>query len=119
MLERPMEGSIAGQWESSPAPSYQRYGTGVGTSDTMGGEAGLIQAKPEGSASGASSVNLTPREHEIVLHLAKGASNSAIAQALSISPTTVKNHLAHVYKKLGVTNRTEAAYRAQKLQWLE
>ncbi|MDH4379862.1 MAG: response regulator transcription factor [Vampirovibrionales bacterium] len=65
------------------------------------------------------SVNLTPREHEIVLHLAKGASNSAIAQALSISPTTVKNHLAHVYKKLGVTNRTEAAYRAQKFQWLE
>jgi DNA-binding NarL/FixJ family response regulator len=64
-------------------------------------------------------VSLTPREQEIVVHLARGASNSAIAQALSISPTTVKNHLAHVYKKLGVTNRTEAAYRAQKLQWLE
>jgi len=71
------------------------------------------------SGGGQVPVNLTPREHEIVLHLAKGASNSAIAQALSISPTTVKNHLAHVYKKLGVTNRTEAAYRAQKFQWLE
>ncbi len=59
---------------------------------------------------------LTSRERELLTYIAKGLSNSKIGDALSISETTVKNHLAHIFKKLNVSNRTEAAYVAQKLK---
>lgn len=52
---------------------------------------------------------LTPREREVLSYLCQGATNQTIAEELSISPTTVKNHLAHVFKKLRVQNRTQAA----------
>lgn len=58
---------------------------------------------------------LTPREHELIRFLARGYTNSRIGEALGITETTVKNHLAHIFKKLKVANRTEAAYIAQKL----
>jgi len=59
---------------------------------------------------------LTNREKELLQFIAKGHSNALIGRQLSISETTVKNHLAHIFKKLSVTNRTQAAYMAQKLQ---
>lgn len=59
---------------------------------------------------------LTMRETEILRYLVQGLSNQQIAEALVISETTVKNHLAHIFKKLNVSNRTQAAYFAQKLQ---
>jgi two-component system response regulator DegU len=44
-----------------------------------------------------------------VLHLfAHGALPSQVAQQLYVSPKTVKNHLSHIYAKLGVANRTQA-----------
>lgn len=52
---------------------------------------------------------LTPRECEVVEHVARGHSNREIAQALSISEKTVGRHLANVYIKLGVSSRTAAA----------
>lgn len=58
---------------------------------------------------------LTVRENEILAHLVQGMSNSQIGEKLVISETTVKNHLAHIFKKLKVSNRTQAAYIAQKL----
>ncbi len=61
---------------------------------------------------------LTTRESEILGYLVQGCSNQQIAEALVISETTVKNHLAHIFKKLKVSNRTQAAYFAQKLQLL-
>ncbi|MEB3286708.1 MAG: response regulator transcription factor [Vampirovibrionales bacterium] len=61
---------------------------------------------------------LTPRENEILKLLVQGCSNQMISKRLVISETTVKNHLAHIFKKLKVSNRTQAAYMAQKLQML-
>lgn len=58
---------------------------------------------------------LTPREKDILKSLVQGKSNAEIAIALTISETTVKNHLAHIFKKLQVTNRTQAAFIAQGL----
>ncbi len=58
---------------------------------------------------------LTARETEILKHLVQGMSNQDIGKKLVISETTVKNHLAHIFKKLNVSNRTQAAYIAQKL----
>jgi len=64
-------------------------------------------------------VNLTPREREILDHVAKGCSNAEIAANLSISRGTVRNHLEHVYKKLGVRSRTSALARVGGLNRVE
>lgn len=52
---------------------------------------------------------LTNREKEVLVHLAKGASNKIIARALDLAESTVKLHIHHIIVKLGVSNRTEAA----------
>ncbi|WP_033294821.1 HD domain-containing phosphohydrolase [Amycolatopsis jejuensis] len=52
---------------------------------------------------------LTARETEVLLHLARGLSNPEIAAALTLSRKTVSTHLEHIYTKLGVTTRTQAA----------
>lgn len=49
---------------------------------------------------------LSPRETEILQQVATGASNREVARALFISESTVKTHLAHLFAKLGVDNRT-------------
>lgn len=52
---------------------------------------------------------LTPRELEILLHLAQGMSNDEIARALVVETSTVKSHLARMMPKLGVRSRLHAA----------
>lgn len=54
-------------------------------------------------------VPLTKRENEVLKQLSLGLSNKEIAQALSISYETVKEHVQHVLRKLGVSDRTQAA----------
>ncbi len=54
---------------------------------------------------------LSKRECKIMGYVVKGASNDDIAEALEISKFTVKNHLQRIFKKLKVTNRSEAAYK--------
>ena len=56
--------------------------------------------------------SLTPRENDILSHLAEGKSNREIAGQLFLSEKTVKAHLAAIFRKLGVTNRTQAAMAA-------
>ena len=57
---------------------------------------------------------LTPREGQVLRHLALGESNRAIAAALSVSEETVKTHVANVLSKLQVENRAQAAVQALK-----
>lgn len=52
---------------------------------------------------------LTPREIEILQHVAAGRANKEIAQRLAISDRTVKNHLSNIMEKLHVNSRTQAA----------
>lgn len=52
---------------------------------------------------------LTKRESDVLQLLAKGCSNREISRHLFLSEKTVKAHLAAVFRKLGVTNRTQAA----------
>ena len=61
------------------------------------------------------SLGLTPREHDILQRLASGQSNKELARALSISPNTIKTHLARLYAKLQVRNRIEAIEKARFL----
>jgi two-component system nitrate/nitrite response regulator NarL len=52
---------------------------------------------------------LSPREREILDHIARGASNKEIARALAIAETTVKIHVQHILRKLGLASRVQAA----------
>ena len=56
-------------------------------------------------------LGLTRREAEILLSIARGRTDREIAVTLYISPRTVNKHLEHIYRKLGVGNRTEAVAR--------
>src|SRR5262245_4859403 len=58
--------------------------------------------------------DLTPREEDILKLLATGESNREIGKRLFISEQTVKNHLANIFRKLQVNDRTKAALLAVK-----
>ena len=57
----------------------------------------------------AGPVPLTNREREIALLAADGLTTRVIAERLYLSARTVDNHLARIYTKLGITNRSELA----------
>ena len=58
---------------------------------------------------------LTPKEKEVLALVAKGASNQEIADKLCVRDVTVKTHLNSVFKKLKVTNRTQAVLLAMQI----
>lgn len=64
------------------------------------------------SAQALRALGLTARESEILLWVARGKSNPEIAVILGMAPRTVQKHLEHVFEKLEVTTRTDAARRA-------
>jgi DNA-binding NarL/FixJ family response regulator len=57
---------------------------------------------------------LTPREREVLLMVAEGSPNKLIARRLDISERTVKGHLTHIFERIGVTDRTQAALWAER-----
>jgi DNA-binding NarL/FixJ family response regulator len=73
------------------------------------------ESQPEPHAGGAAVsvaeplAELTDREREVLALLAQGQTNRQIAQALTITPNTVKKHVDHVLQKLGVSTRSAAA----------
>jgi DNA-binding NarL/FixJ family response regulator len=71
---------------------------------TRAGDAPARQERPGG---------LTKRELEILKLVAEGRSNAAVARMLWVTEQTVKFHLSNIYRKLDVTNRTEASRWAQ------
>lgn len=56
-------------------------------------------------------LELSAREREILMSLSRGSTNSDIAETHDISLFTVKNHLKRIFRKIGVSNRTQAAAR--------
>lgn len=76
--------------------------------DVLVAATGHLSARP-------ARVQLAPREQEIVALLSYGLTNDEIANKLWIRPSTVRTHLERIYDKLGVSNRTQAAYRAREL----
>ncbi len=61
---------------------------------------------------GGELATLTERERDVLTLLARGLTNKAMAEALSVSPNTVKRHLKAIFAKLGVHTRSAAAAKA-------
>ena len=57
---------------------------------------------------------LSPREHEVLILIAKGLSYQEIADQLFVSITTVKTHASNIFSKMDVQRRTQAVMLAQK-----
>jgi DNA-binding CsgD family transcriptional regulator len=81
-------------------------GTALTTNDAV---AYARRARGERKRPSLGWASLTPTELEVVKLAARGLTNPEIGQRLFIGRGTVKTHLAHVYTKLGVANRTELA----------
>ena len=76
----------------------------------------VVLATPSSDAAAA---ELTNRERQILLLVAEGHSNAQLARMLWVTEQTVKFHLSNVYRKINVSNRTEAARWAQRHGLLE
>jgi two-component system NarL family response regulator len=73
------------------------------------GQNALAQHIPTMLALRFHALDLTPREQEVLLHIAQGQSNKEIASTLFIGEGTVKSHVNHLMGKMQVRDRTQAA----------
>jgi len=74
----------------------------------------LVELKTKVEELSKSASVLSPREREILLALQSGATAAAIARSFSVTEPTVKSHMAAIYRKLGVNNKTSALSEAVK-----
>lgn len=103
-LARAIERTMRGDSVVSP----EMTGKLVAAFQALNGREAPAGAPP--SAPAADPVaSLSPREAEILRHIARGASNKEIARALAIAETTMKIHVQHILRKLGVDSRVQAA----------
>ncbi len=72
------------------------------------------EAAEAGDAAGVSP--LSPREEDVLREIARGLSNKEIARVLDIAETTVKIHVQHILRKLGLSSRVQAAVYASDRQ---
>jgi DNA-binding NarL/FixJ family response regulator len=95
--------------EGGPRPTLAPAANGNGNGASAGEEAvraSLVRCP------------LTARELEILRAVAEGNTNAHIGRQLWVTEQTVKFHLSNIYRKLGVTNRTEASRHAMINGWL-
>ena len=78
-----------------------------------------LPKRPRTRRTGTNASEPTARELDVVELLAQGMTNREIANALFISEHTVRNHVGHVFSKLGVNSRTQAVMKAGRLGWLQ
>ena len=78
-----------------------------------------LSGQPSDFSSSEMPEPLTPRETEVIRLMAGGYSNREIAQALSKSEGTIKNHVSNILAKLGVRDRTRAVLKAIELGMLQ
>ncbi len=116
--------SICKVWEGDSVISPEMMGKLVGLLRQAPSDAAPADT-PAPAASGAGAARalagddpihqLSPREREILQRIAKGDSNKHIARAFDIAETTVKIHVQHILRKLGLSNRVHAAvYAAER-----
>lgn len=98
-------GVVGVDWTIDPQAVKRRDGTAAPIIHVLGGSVAAEKLSA-----------LTTREHEVYFWLSQGKSNEEISIILGISAHTVKNHLDHIFQKLGVCNRLAAALAVQAEQ---
>lgn len=107
-----------------PVVSAELMGKLVAAFQAQGGPPAAQEAPPESveapvsgpAAAGEPAAPLSPREEDVLREIARGASNKEIARALDIAETTVKIHVQHILRKLGLSSRVQAAVYASDRQ---
>jgi len=89
---------------AAPAPEPEPESTDGAAPEALPAEAPARPPEP-----GLAASKLSPREREILREIARGASNKEIARTLKIAETTVKIHVQHIFRKLNLSSRVQAA----------
>ena len=92
------------EWLEGPAEPFARRVGGRCVRVELVGSALLLEESSLGTG-------LTPREEEVLAWVASGKTNAEVAEALWLSPATVRKHLENAFAKLGVRTRTAAVAR--------
>jgi DNA-binding CsgD family transcriptional regulator len=87
--------------------------------DHVAGVLGVLIPQDESSVVTAPFTDLTPRQAEVLRHLARGESTVAIASAMALSLETVRNHIRGILRALQVHSRLEAVVLARRLGLLD
>lgn len=69
----------------------------------------VFEAEADRHSSTAGASTLTPRGREVAILVAQGLTNAEIGQRLMLAPGTVANHVEHIRRALGMTNRVQLA----------
>ena len=123
-------GQALGDWlDRSQDPSDRRKSFMLGLSEALavqlhplgrvGPDENLFRVTAEDEAGQVQALqqqfDLTQREAEVLIWIAKGKANKDIGEILGLSPRTVNKHLEQIFVKLGVENRASAAVRAAEV----
>jgi len=81
----------------------------MGETPTPTGELGRVADEMKTKGPIDEDIPLTPRETQVLRHVALGLSNREIGRSLGVSVETVKEHIQHILRKIVATDRTQAA----------
>ena len=109
-------GPVAGMlWMCGTGIAVRRTRSPAVDDHARRGRGPVTGIRPRASAGDDAELSaLTPRELEVVALVGTGLDNSAIAELLFVSPTTVKSHVNHAMGKLGTTTRAQLVARAHR-----
>ena len=109
------EGSIALRTVDGRRLNVEVSSTTLLDQGSIVGVFGLADPEDEAPAQLLQSVHVTPRQMDVLRHLALGHSTATIAEKLGIATETVRNHVRAIIARLGVHTRLEAVMRAHDL----
>lgn len=105
--------------QGEPVVSPELMGKLVAAFQSQGAPSAASPVPAPEVAASDSGTPLSPREEEVLREIARGMSNKEIARVLDIAETTVKIHVQHILRKLGLTSRVQAAVYASDRQRAE
>jgi DNA-binding CsgD family transcriptional regulator len=109
------EGSVALRTADGRRVTVEISSTTLLDQGSIVGVFGLADPTKEAPKPSIDTVHVTPRQMDVLRHLAQGHSTAIIAERLGIATETVRNHVRAIISRLGVHTRLEAVLRAHEL----